>query len=336
MKLLIVVQHRFELWQPPACFVQRLRADFPQVEALQFSSYEQADPELSDAEAIMTWSLRPEQVARARKLRWIHSPTAAVHALMIPEILDSDVVVTHSSSVHGPVVAEHVMALLLALARRIPSAVRHQQQRLWAQQQLWREHPRPRELRGATVGMLGVGAIGGTVALHALQFGMNVLAIREHPERGADFMSTAVPDSGSLKVLGFQALDEVLPQCDFVVLAAPLTCRTAGLINAERLARMKPEAYLVNVGRGALVDECALADAVRGARIGGAALDVFTQEPLPPESPLWDLSNVLITPHAAGITEKIWERHYSLLSENLHRYLAGRPLLAVVDKKKGY
>jgi phosphoglycerate dehydrogenase-like enzyme len=336
MKLLIVVQHRFELWLPPAWFAQRLRADFPEVQAVQFSTYEQADPELDDAEAIMTWSLRPEQIARARKLRWIHSPAAAVHALMIPEIIDSDVVVTNSSSVHGPVVAEHAMALVLALARRIPSAVRHQRQRQWAQQQLWREHPRPRELSGATVGVLGAGAIGGTVVQRALQFGMNVLAIREHPERGADFMSAGVPDSGSLKVLGFQALDEVLPQCDFVVLAVPLTCRTTGLMNAARVACMKPEAYLINVGRGALVDECALADAVRSGHIGGAALDVFTREPLPPESPLWDLPNVLITPHAAGMTERIWERHYSLLSENLRRYLAGQPLLAVVDKRKGY
>jgi phosphoglycerate dehydrogenase-like enzyme len=165
---------------------------------------------------------------------------------------------------------------------------------------------------------------------------MNVVAIREHPERGADFMSPGVPDSGSLKVLGFQALNEVLPECDFVILALPLTCRTTGLMNVARLARMKPEAYLINVGRGALVDECALAEAVRSGRIGGAALDVFTREPLPPDSALWNLPNVLITPHAAGLTERIWDRHYSLLSENLRRYLAGQPLLAVVDKKKGY
>ncbi len=123
---------------------------------------------------------------------------------------------------------------------------------------------------------------------------------------------------------------------DFLVLAAPLTSRTRTLIDAARLARMKPDACLINVSRGALVDEAALVDALRAGRLGGAALDVFEQEPLPPESPFWDLPNVLITPHAAGLTERMWERHYALFSEELRRFFAGQPLLNVVDKSKGY
>ena len=128
----------------------------------------------------------------------------------------------------------------------------------------------------------------------------------------------------------------MLENSDYVVLAAPTTPATTGLINAERLSHMKPEAVLINVGRGSLVDEAALAVALRSQRIGGAALDVFEQEPLPANSPLWDLENLLLTPHTAGLTERLWERHYVLISENLRRYLAHQPLLALVDKSKGY
>jgi phosphoglycerate dehydrogenase-like enzyme len=131
-------------------------------------------------------------------------------------------------------------------------------------------------------------------------------------------------------------MDEVFRQADYVVLAAPVTTHTQALANAGRLAMMKPEACLINVARGQLVDETALATALRGKKIGGAALDVFPKEPLAPDSPLWVLPNLLITPHTAALTEKLWERHYALLTENLRRYLSRRPLLGVVDKNKGY
>ncbi len=128
----------------------------------------------------------------------------------------------------------------------------------------------------------------------------------------------------------------MLKECDYVVLAAPLLQETEKLFNATRLAAMKPTAFLINVGRGAQVDEEALADALRTRRIAGAALDVFEREPLPADSPLWELENLLITPHTAGLTEKLWHRHYELFSENLRRYLAGQPLQFVVDKRRGY
>jgi len=137
-------------------------------------------------------------------------------------------------------------------------------------------------------------------------------------------------------VFASSAINELLAQSDFVVVAAPLTSETRGLMNAERIAAMKPQAYLINVGRGPLVDEAALAEALRCRRIAGAALDVFNQEPLPAESPLWDLDNLIITPHTASMTEKLWQRHFQLFLQNLRRYLAGEPLLFTVDKKKGY
>jgi phosphoglycerate dehydrogenase-like enzyme len=327
VKVLIVVYHRFELWQAPLWLAEKLRAEFPAVEVVQRKEYEGIETDLRDAEIAITWSLRPEQLKVARKLRWIHSPAAAVHLLMIPEIIDSDIVVTNAGSVHGPVVAEHVMAQVLALAKRLPSALRYQQRHRWAQDELWSESPHPREIAGATLGLVGLGSIGAQVVHRATALEMRVIAVREHPQK---------PSPGVAEVFGPDQLEALLRQSDFVVLAAPLTPRTRGLMDAVRLAQMKPQAFLVNVSRGPLVDEAALTAALRGGQIGGAALDVFAKEPLPPDSPLWDLDNVLITPHSAAFTDKLWERHYSLIAENLRRFLAGAPLLNVVDKAKGY
>ena len=193
---------------------------------------------------------------------------------------------------------------------------------------MWTIRPRTREVAGATVALIGLGSIGREVAKRASALGMRVIAVREHPEKGA-------PD-GVERVFTTAHLDEVLSQADYVVLAAPITAATKGMMGAARIAKLKPEACLINVSRGPLVDEMALARAIREKKIGGAALDVFGEEPLPPESPLWDLENVLITPHSAAITEKRWERHYLLIRENLRRYMAGEPLLAVVNKTTGY
>jgi phosphoglycerate dehydrogenase-like enzyme len=328
MKLLIVLHHRFELWNAPDWFAERLQGDFPQVEVVHFASYDGIEPHVRDADIIVTWSLRPEQFTLAKKLRWIHSPAAAVHQLMFPELVHSDVIVTNAREVHGPVVAEHVIALIFALARQIPQAVRLQQKHRWGQEIMWQGSPRPCEIAGATLGLVGVGSIGREVAKHAAALGMRVIATRENPQKGR-------PD-GVAEVYSSTEINTLLKQSDFVVLAAPTTSATTGLMNAERLAHMKPEAFLINVGRGPLVDEGALAVALRNQKIGGAALDVFEQEPLPADSPLWDLENLLLTPHTAGLTDKLWERHYTLIAENLRRYLAHQPLLALVDKTKGY
>lgn len=328
MKLLIVVHHRFDLWNIPAWFGQRLLQEFPQLQITQRDNYEGIEEDLRDAEIIFSLSLRPEQFAATRKLRWIHASSAAVHQLLFPELVRSEVVVTNSREVHGPVVAEHVMALIFALAKKIPQATMFQQKHIWGQEAIWSEGSHPGEIAGATLGLIGVGSIGGRVAQMASAMGMRVIAVREHVEKGN-------PD-GVEVVFAPPALDEMLKQSDYVVLAAPLLGATHELINAKRLAVMKPEACLINVGRGAQVDEAALIEALRTRRIAGAALDVFEREPLPPDSPLWDVENLLITPHVAGLTDKVWHRHYELFSDNLRRYLARQPLRFVVDKQKGY
>ena len=346
MKLLLLVQHPFALWQAPDWFVARLRSDFPDLEVAHLTSYHDIGRELPTSDVFVGWSLKPEQLALARNLRWIHSPAAAVHALMSPELAASRVVVTNARSVHGPVVAEHALALMLALAKRIPQAVRYQDQKTWSQQLLWDAQPRPRELAGATLVLVGYGAIGREVARLAAAFGMRVLVVREHPkmplsedchpERGAGESSPRRVEGPGVLQLPVADLDRALRDADFVVLAAPLTEKTRGLISAARLAKMKRDAYLVNVSRGPLIDDAALIAALRDRRIGGAALDVFEKEPLPADSPYWTLPNVLITPHSASLTDRLWERHYALLSENLRRFLSDQPLLGLVDKHAGY
>jgi phosphoglycerate dehydrogenase-like enzyme len=328
MKLLIVVHHWLDLWNVPAWFVDRLLLEFPGLKIVQRDNYDDAEEDLRDAEVIFAISLGPAQLAAAPKLRWIHAPSAAVHHLLFPQLVESDVVVTNSREVHGTVVAEHVMGLIFALAKKIPQAVKLQQKHVWGQETMWNKGPHPREIAGATLGLIGVGSIGRRVAEMASALGMRVIAVREHVEKGTP--------AGVDAVFSASALDEMLRQSDYVVLAAPLISATRGLIDADRLAVMKPDACLINVGRGEQVDEAALIEALGERRIAGAALDVFQREPLPADSPLWSVENLLITPHTASITDKLWHRHYEVFSDNLRRYVGGEPLRFVVDKRKGY
>lgn len=327
MKILICHHHRFELWCAPAWIGERLARDFPEIKVVHLPDYDGMAGEIPDTDVLIGWSIKPEQFAEARKLKWIHSPAAAVHQLMFPDLVESSVIVTNSGEVHGSVVAEHALAMLLALAKRLPQAMRYQEKKKWAQEILWGEEPRPREILGATVVVVGMGSIGREFATKAKALGMKVLAVRENPEKGP---------GGADAVYGTAQLDEVLPQADYVLLCTPVTPSTTDLMNRGRLARMRPDSYLINVGRGPLVDEAALLDALRSRKIAGAGLDVFTEEPLSPDSPFWDLENVLITPHTAAVTERLWERHYQLICENLRRFLAGKELLYLIDKRRGY
>jgi phosphoglycerate dehydrogenase-like enzyme len=327
MKILIVHYHHFELWHAPLWLRQKLQEAYPDFIVDQLQSYDRVPEEIVDTDVFIGWSLRPEQFKIAKKLKWIHSPAAAVHQLMYPELVRSNVILTNSTGVHGPVVAEHAIAVVLALAKRLPQAMHYQAQKIWAQELLWNEHPRPREIAGATVLVVGMGGIGREFAVRAKALGMKVVAVRENPAKGAGPADA---------VYGAEKIDELLPQADFVLLCTPVTPTTTSIINKERLGRMKFGAYLINVARGPLIDDAALIEALRQQRIAGAALDVFAEEPLPPESPFWSLENVLITPHTAAVTEKLWERHYDLIVENLNRFLAGKPLLNEVDKSRGY
>jgi phosphoglycerate dehydrogenase-like enzyme len=326
-KIAILLHDEFEMWRPPAWFVEKLHSDFPEVEVSYSSKKRDDDEALRGADVMIGWSLEPEQLSAAANLRWIYSITAAVDQFLYPELISREIAISNAGSVHGPVVAEHAIAMVLALAKRLPTAVRYQERRKWAMEAIWKEQPRPCEVRGATLVVAGLGSIGAEAAQMAAALKMHVIGVREHPERGA---------AGAHEVVGFEALDNAIAQADFVVLAAPLTARTRHLIDARRLQVFKATAFLINVSRGALVDEAALVKALRDRRIAGAALDVFEHEPLSRWSPLWKMPQALITPHTAFLTENVWHRHYEVFTANLKRYMAGQPLEDVVDKSRGY
>jgi phosphoglycerate dehydrogenase-like enzyme len=327
MKTLIVHYHSFELWHAPSWIRERLQQDFPGHQFIQLQNYDRVPQEIADTDVFIGLSLRPEQFAAAKRLCWIHSPAAAVHQLMYPELIKSSVALTNSTGVHGPVVAEHAITLLLALAKRLPQAMQYQAKHEWSQNQLWQGSPRPREVADSTVLVIGMGSIGREFAARAKALGMRILAIRENPAKGLD---------GADAVYGSAQIDDVLPQADYVLLCTPVTPATTGIMNAARLNKMKPDSYLINVARGPLIDEAALLDTLQHRRIAGAALDVFNQEPLLADSPFWSLDNILITPHTAAVTDRLWERHYRLIVDNMKRFLAGERLLNEVDKTRGY
>jgi len=327
-RILIATQSRLDLWVAPEWFAENLQKEFPQLDVVRITNYDGIGAVLGDAHIMFTQSISAEQFVAARQLRWIHSPAAAIHQFMFPELMASDVILTNAREVHGIGVAEHVMALIFAIAKRIPESVRFQEKHVWGQEILWNRGASPLAIARATIGIVGFGSIGSNVAKYAKAMGMKVIVVRERPGSvRPEFVDEELSSS---------KLDELLARADYVVLSPPLTPETRGMIGRAQFAKMKSGAYLINVGRGPLVDEAALVETLRDHKIAGAALDVFDQEPLPADSPLWHLENLLITPHTAGMAGNLWQRHYALFSENLRRFLKGEPLLGLVDKRRGY
>lgn len=326
-KLLIAATHRFPLWRIPEWLPKRIQARFPQLQVVHLDGLKDIDREIPDSEIFAGFLLRPESLARARQLRWVHATAAGVDQLCYPEMVASPVIITNSSTVMAEPVAEHTMALILALAKRIPSAIRYQREANWGQTAVAQERPGIQELQGSVLGLVGLGSIGQELVKRVRPFGMRVMAVKRDPSSGAEWADRLFPPSELL---------EMLAQADFVVLAAPQTSATHRLMGAAEFAAMKPSAYFINVARGVLVDDVALLHALESGCIAGAAADVFDPEPLPPESPLWKAPNMLITPHLAATTERLWQRHADLLEDNISRYLEGRPLRNVVDKTLGY
>jgi len=326
-KLLIAVWHRFTLWRTPAEMAVAVRRHWPEMKVVHLLNYDRLDAEIADTDIFVGYSLRPEQFVKARRLKWLHSTAVGVGQLMYPELRCSKVIVTNVSGVHSIPMAEHVLGTLVALARNFPATFRYQRERHWAQQEIWDSPQRPRELTGQVLLIVGFGAIGRELARVIKPLGMKIWAVTRSGKANLALVERAEPAS---------RLRELLPQADFVVLAAPETPESRHLIGAAEFAAMKPTAYLINVARGSLVDEAALIDALRRCAIAGAALDVVSQEPLPPESPLWEMENVFLTPHISAATEHLWERQTALLLENLERWFGGRRLLNRVDLQRGY
>lgn len=326
-KMVFFHQAGFSLWNMTDQRVAEIQRLFPDLRCVNTTDIESLAREIVDADVLCSMRITEELFRAAKKLRWIHSVAAGIGGLMIPSVLNSDVLITNARGIFSTVMAEHTMGMILTFSRRLLDSYRFQQRHQWARDQLWELQPRMGEISGKTLAIIGFGSIGIEIAKRARAFGMRILAVKKNPARGVEFADQAFP---------LPQLQEALRQSDFVVLALPHTPETKHVMGEAQFQAMKPTAYLLNVGRGKLVDENALLFALHENRLAGAGLDVFTTEPLPQEHPLWDEPNVLITPHCSANFPEFWSRTLSLISENIRRFRSGQTLLNLVDKKRGY
>ncbi len=277
---------------------------------------EAAERAIGDAEILYAWNFPPHLLARAPKLRWAQVMGAGIERFLVPE-LPARVILTRAAGIFGPWMAEYTLGWCLWVTQRIEVFRRRQRERRWAPVD-------PLRLRGATLCVVGLGDIGRHIARTARSLGMRVIGVT----RGGRLIPQAE------RVYRVRGIRTALALADFVVLTVPLSPETRGLIGEPELAAMKSSAWLINIARGAIVDEKALLEALRERRIGGAVLDVFDTEPLPPEHPLWALDNVAITPHIAGPSAPA--EIAPIFNDNLRRYLADRRLRHTVDRRRGY
>ena len=294
--------------QVRAQYYAGLQAKFPEAQFEVADHYSKAVAAIADKEVLVTFGpmLHDDVFRAAKKLKWVQALGTGVDGIVDRPSLGKDVIVTKMHGFHGPPVSEAALMAMLALARDLPRAVRSQAGRRW-------DRFPAKTLNGKTAGILGVGVIAGTLAPMCKALGMQVIGISSAPRAVAGF-DRIVPRKDLVK-----AVREV----DFLVLLTPLSAETRGIVNAEVLSAMKPGAFLVNLARGGVVDEAALLHSLKINQIAGAALDVFAIEPLPAESPFWELPNVLITPHAGGFFDGYPKHALPVIEENLRRFLAG-------------
>lgn len=315
------------VWSLPRPIVDATASRFPEVEFRSPADRAAAERDLTDADVVLGWAVRRENFSRCPRLRWIHLTAAGVGSILFPELVASDVVVTNSRGLHATSIAEHAFGLMLALVRKIHLSRDAQREARWTQDEQWLGPPPLRQLEGATLGLVGLGAIGSAIAHRARAFGMRVIAVRRRPSRDGVAVDTQ---------WGPERLGDLCAESDFVVLSAPLTAETRGMLDAAAIERMKRDAFVVNLGRGPVIDESALIAALQENRIAGAGLDVFEEEPLPATSPLWSMPQVIVTPHVSGFGPRLWERAMEIFARNLRAFVDGRPMENVVDKVAGY
>jgi phosphoglycerate dehydrogenase-like enzyme len=301
-----------------------------------------ADGPLDDVEVMLRGWLSSEAfdrlLVRAPRLTWVHSATSGVERALTPASRERGLVVTNARGVFSRPIAEYVLMMILAVSRRLPQLLELQRERTW-------QPLEGAELRDVTVGIVGLGSIGRAVAGLAAGFGCRVVAVRRHaagegasPDAAGDHDGdpSAVDELSLDRLGGPESLPDLLAESDFIVLAAPLTPETEDMINSDTLEMVKPGAWLINVARGRLIDERALIRALRDGHLGGAVLDTFRDEPLPPMSSFYDLPNVIVTPHTAWSSGRVLDRSVELFCDNLRRFAEGSPLLNVVDPDAGY
>ena len=327
MNVLVAIYSDVTAWNIPDGHVARLARAFPHHTFVRARSEADVLPSIPEADIAFASELRGAHFAAAPHLKWVHSPAAGVGGMLLPQVIASPIVITNSRAMSSDTIAEHVLALALSLFRRFPFLFRSQSELRWVQDEAMAPPPL-RLVRDAHVLIIGMGGIGTTTAKLFSKMGATVTGVRRAPGR-------AMP-KGVAAIAPPERLHDLLPSADVVVIAAPQTTSTRGLIGRKELELMRSDAILINVSRGKLVDEAALAEALAQGTIGGAGLDVFEEEPLDPASPLWRLPNVIVTPHVAGWRPDHWDAATNLFSNNLRRFDAGLPLVNVVDKGIGY
>jgi phosphoglycerate dehydrogenase-like enzyme len=339
-RIVVNLRERRPLWDAPPWALEEIRAALPgswECVCLSAAADGTGDGggvagEVLDAvrgaEVYLGYGIPHELFLAAREtLRWAHSAAAGVGGSLYPEMVESAVTLTNSAGVHAEPIADTVLAMMLHFARGLDWAVRAQAERRWGKEPFEAADAPVRELSEGTVGLLGLGGIGAAVARRALALGMRVAALRR---------SRAEGPAGVEVLAGEGALDRLLSISDYLVVTVPRTAETEGMVGARELALLPRGAVVVNVSRGGIVDEEALAEALRGGGLRGAALDAFATEPLPASSPLWGLPNALLLPHVSGTSHRFWRRETDLIAANLRRYLSGERLLNTVDKHAGY
>lgn len=283
------------------------------------------DGDATDAEVYYSWFLlKPTTLQRilasAPQLRWHHAPNAGVNHIITPKYIERNLILTNGAGVHAIPIAEFVIGYMLSYAKQLPRL-----QKLHTQHR-WQRGFQIEELLDKTLLIIGAGEIGQEIAVRAKAFGMRILGSRRHPQPLPNFE----------KVVGANEWKLLLSEADYVVVATPLTWETKGMIDDEVFQLMRSHAYLINIARGAIVDESALTKALQAGKIAGAALDTVFTEPLPAESPLWLLPNLFITPHCSAHSPRTKERSLALFLDNLTRYRQGQPLRNIVDQTAGY
>ncbi len=303
--------------------VDRLRACFPNVEFLLATTVEEVIGHASDVPIVFTKNLPRPAVERAKRLVWVQAGVAGVDGLLANGLREHPAILTNARGAHGVPMAEHILAMMFALANRVPLLVRAQTPRSRVGQQARQEKW---ELEGQTIVVIGLGDVGGTLARKCLALGLRVLGVRRSGE----------PFPGLDRVYRPAELAAILPSADHVALCLPGTAETRRLLGRAEIALLKPSACVYNVGRGSAIDQEALLDALREGRLAGAGLDVTSPEPLPDDSPIWDLPNVILGQHSSGHSPFNHDRITNIFADNLARHLKGEPLLNVVDKERGY
>ena len=358
--LVVDLRDRRPIWSLPAWAKRRIREAVPADWSVVFMEIEadgsgdgalRASPELveavADARVYMGYGIPAEVLEAGQRLEWVHSGAAGVASSLGTAMLDSHVLFTNSAGVHGPPMAETVLAMFLHFARGLDVAVRAQRDGRWSAAEYWAADAPVAELGGSTVGIVGFGGIGREVARRAGCMGGRVLALRrtraptDDSARRGGLAPAKDPAHGTglapVEVLrGEEGLARLLRESDYVALTLPETHETRGLIDRKCLFAMKAGSVLVNVSRGGVLDEDGLLAALDRGPLRGAGLDVFATEPLPAGHPFYSHPKVLATPHVSATTRRFWERETRLIVDNLRRFVQGKPLQNLVDKKAGY